>query len=334
MTNWENGVRTPFIIRTPGAKPGRTRHLAEAVDMYRTLADVVGLHDAVEASVDGVSLLPLLLDPLTTTPPRTAAQSQFPRCYSALSPYIPGGRNASSIPGQGLPQLDQTDCQSIPRDRFDLMGYSLRTAGYRITEYRVWDGAKLEGRWDLPPNATELYDHTKDDPNGDVMATEADNVAAVPAMASVLAAMSAKLRQRFAPELNTPEHSTPEPSTPQTLAPAPAATCNEVSTSLGSHMVLQRSPESAVIYGSICGKLNGAKNISVTVDGGEPTVVSIAPGSRSWEVKLPPQVGGLKSHAIKISGGSFTRTLEDVLFGDVILCSGQVRVIRHGPCVQ
>eukprot|EP01048_Picozoa_sp_COSAG05_P026180 COSAG05_NODE_7014_length_866_cov_0.924381_1_plen_43_part_10 len=30
MTNWENGVRVPFIIRAPGVKPGRTKHLAEA----------------------------------------------------------------------------------------------------------------------------------------------------------------------------------------------------------------------------------------------------------------------------------------------------------------
>eukprot|EP01052_Picozoa_sp_SAG31_P036365 SAG31_NODE_4526_length_3164_cov_1.693312_3_plen_355_part_00 len=197
MTNWENGVRTPFIIRAPGAKPGRTRHLAEAVDIYKTLADAVGLLAHVEASVDGVSLLPLVMEPETATPPRTASQSQFPRCYSVLPPYIPGGTNASSVSGENLPQLDRTDCQDIPRERFDLMGYSLRTAEYRITEYRAWDGDKLEGRWHIAANATELYDHTKDDPAGDVMATESVNVAADPAMASVLAKMSAALRQRF-----------------------------------------------------------------------------------------------------------------------------------------
>ena len=105
--------------------------------------------------------------------------------------------------------------------------------------------------------------------------------------------------------------------------PAAPPTCNEVSTSLGSHMVLQRSPESAVILGSVCGKLAGAKSVSVAVDGGAPTTVPIASGSSSWAVKLPPQVGGLKPHTVKISGGSFAATLDDVLFGDVILCSGQ-----------
>lgn len=42
MTNFENGVWTPFIIRAPGIQPAsqggaplRTVALAEAVDMYR-----------------------------------------------------------------------------------------------------------------------------------------------------------------------------------------------------------------------------------------------------------------------------------------------------------
>jgi hypothetical protein len=149
--------------------------------MYRTLADAVGLLPLVEASVDGVSQMPLLTDPggcapavqslsfaffaglgqlmsstfvvrvctqwivlkptsgtlghsadelpqpkavvpgrstptllrrsacvlpvtETASPPRTAAQSQFPRCYSVLPPYIAGGKNASSISGEKLPQ--------------------------------------------------------------------------------------------------------------------------------------------------------------------------------------------------------------------------------------
>jgi hypothetical protein len=82
-------------------------------------------------------------------------------------------------------------------------------------------------------------------------------------------------------------------------------TCNEVSTSIGSTMVLQRAPESAVVFGSVCGKLSGANSVSVAVDGGAPTTAPIAPGSHSWEVKLPPQAGGLKPHTLKISGGSF-----------------------------
>lgn len=72
------------------------------------------------------------------------------------------------------------------------------TASFRITEWRAWDGAKLEGRWDLPPNATELYDHSH--PSADVMASELENVAAEPGMAEELRTLRAQLRERFAPE--------------------------------------------------------------------------------------------------------------------------------------
>ena len=54
----------------------------------QTLADAVGLLGKVEPSVDGVSLMPLVMDPQSQPPPRTAAQSQFPRCYSVLPPYV------------------------------------------------------------------------------------------------------------------------------------------------------------------------------------------------------------------------------------------------------
>lgn len=96
---------------------------------------------------------------------------------------------------ENLPELDRTDCQDIERERFDLMGYSIRTSEYRITEWRMWDGARLTGRWDLPPNATELYDHTRF--SNDVMATELVNVAGDPAMGSQLARLRLLLRQKF-----------------------------------------------------------------------------------------------------------------------------------------
>ena len=93
---------------------------------------LAGLLSVVEASVDGVSLMPVVLNPQTSKPPRTAAQSQFPRCYRTLPPYIGvppyEGKNASAVSGEKLPQLDRTDCQDIERSQFDLMGYSLRTA--------------------------------------------------------------------------------------------------------------------------------------------------------------------------------------------------------------
>ena len=104
---------------------------------------------------------------------------------------------------------------------------------------------------------------------------------------------------------------------------AAAPTCNELSTSIGSHMVLQRAPEKAVIYGSVCGDLAGAKTVSASIDGGAPTTVSIASGDTTWQIALPPQEGGLVPHTIKVSGGQFAASLVDVMFGEAVLCSGQ-----------
>lgn len=39
-----------------------------------------------------------------------------------------------------LPPFDRTDCQDIPKEKFDIMGYSIRTSQWRFTEWRVWDG--------------------------------------------------------------------------------------------------------------------------------------------------------------------------------------------------
>ena len=47
MTNFENGVRIPFIVRAPwlgaAAAGRRSDALAEAVDVYRTLSELAGL---------------------------------------------------------------------------------------------------------------------------------------------------------------------------------------------------------------------------------------------------------------------------------------------------
>jgi hypothetical protein len=84
------------------------------------------------------------------------------------------------------------------------MGYSLRVPGWRITEWLIWDGTSLSARWDLPPNATELYAH----PNatsiaqqvgiaGDPFASELVNVAGDPMHAQLLITLQAQLREAF-----------------------------------------------------------------------------------------------------------------------------------------
>lgn len=209
MTNSENGVRVPLMIYAPETQQAngmKIAALAEAVDIYRTLADLSGLGDAlVEAGVDGVSLAPLVnsVDPNAMPSkdlPRLIARSQFPRCYSQLT-------NASASSPEKLPILDRTDCQDILREDFDLMGYSIRTPTWRITEWRDWDGVALAGKWDGVANATELYYHgsagssssSSGNGNGavDPFASELANVVSNPAHAAILATLRAQLKNTF-----------------------------------------------------------------------------------------------------------------------------------------
>jgi iduronate 2-sulfatase len=64
---WQKGnlheevTRVPFMIRTPGLKPGRTSALAELVDFYPTCLDLLGL--PVPNEIVGKSLVPILDKP-------------------------------------------------------------------------------------------------------------------------------------------------------------------------------------------------------------------------------------------------------------------------------
>jgi len=65
-TNYEQANRIPLLVVAPGvAQPGsHTRQLAETVDVFPTLAELAGLPaPAGPQAVDGVSLVPVLLDP-------------------------------------------------------------------------------------------------------------------------------------------------------------------------------------------------------------------------------------------------------------------------------
>ena len=65
----EEVTRVPFMIRTPGLKPGRTNSIAELVDFYPTCLDLLGLPAPKE--IVGKSLVPILENPIlkSETPP-------------------------------------------------------------------------------------------------------------------------------------------------------------------------------------------------------------------------------------------------------------------------
>jgi uncharacterized sulfatase len=135
MSLFEESARVPLLIAAPTVgKRGRAcTRTVELLDIYPTLAELCGL--APPSNLHGKSLVPLLCDP------------KAPWDKPALTQVTRGGPNAM------------------------FMGYSIRTEGWRYTE---WDDGR-KGR--------ELYDHGKDP-------GERINLAEVPAMEKEVARLS------------------------------------------------------------------------------------------------------------------------------------------------
>ena len=100
---------------------------------------------------------------------------------------------------------------------------------------------------------------------------------------------------------------------------ASQATGFNLSNTLGSSMVLQRAPQSAMIWGFgepgvvVTTVLHGTELFNATVD-----------GNGTWRQQLPPQPASKAPTTIALTGSDGVHlVLDDVLFGDVFLCSGQ-----------
>ena len=86
-----------------------------------------------------------------------------------------------------------------------------------------------------------------------------------------------------------------------------------------SNMVLQRAPQSAVIYGSTA---QPGETVTVSLSGGG-SWHGTAAANGSWAVTLDPQQAGAgKTITVSTNSGN-SQTLKNVAFGDVVLCSGQ-----------
>ncbi len=143
-TNYEMATRAALVMRIPGQKAtGKpSERFVEFVDIFPTLADVCGLPKP--EGVEGFSFAPLLNDPKKEW--KLAAFSQYPRGSKETGP---------------------------------LMGYAVRTEGYRYVEWRKKGTADVVSR--------ELYDH-KADPNEDVnIADDSKNRAIIEQHAKILA---------------------------------------------------------------------------------------------------------------------------------------------------
>ena len=148
-SNFELDAQVPLIIAAPGMKHmgAGTRSLVELLDLYPTLVDLCRL--PAQSGLVGKSLRPILDDPHATV--KTAAFTQHPR------------PSHTTVPGEA-------------------MGYSLREARYRYTEWRDWKSARVV--------ATELYDHATDP-------DETVNLAAQPDAAANVRTLAGRLAKQF-----------------------------------------------------------------------------------------------------------------------------------------
>ena len=123
----------------------------------------------------------------------------------------------------------------------------------------------------------------------------------------------------------------------QAAAAAAADTARTVfAASYGSHMVLQQAPQQAVMWG-FTGKAKGDIVLSITsIDGVESVPTTVQPYNATadtWRAILPAKLASNNTrttpptpiaHTITLTkGGALGATLEDVLFGELWVCSGQ-----------
>lgn len=162
---------------------------AENVDIYRSLADLAGLSDKVEGSVDGHSLAPLLQDPSLRNPAaKTAAFSQQAHCL--IDPHTNESIDVWTV---------ADSCTVTPRSLLGWMGYSIRTKDWRFTAWVAWNGAALTGEWNNI-NSTELYNHSADQGVGISAFDDFENVNVAAANPEVAATLLAQLALHFKSE--------------------------------------------------------------------------------------------------------------------------------------
>ncbi|XP_062520368.1 iduronate 2-sulfatase-like isoform X2 [Corticium candelabrum] len=147
-TNFEDATRVPLLVHVPKVTTTatRTKAFVELIDVFATMAELAGLSapplcssdNDVLTCVEGSSFAPLITRPEQTW--KNATFSQFARPLSGIN----------DIPGKGV--LDNS------LGSIQVMGYSIRTAQYRYTEWVKFDHTTATPDW-TDVWGVELYDH-------------------------------------------------------------------------------------------------------------------------------------------------------------------------------
>lgn len=183
FTNFELGARVPLIVRDPALAQShgkRTGAIAELVDAMPTVLDLAGVPLPAAETFDGVSQRPVLEDP-NSPGVKQKALSQYPRCPADL-------QNRSDFWADNA-------CEFVDRSGYPFMGYSLRDAQWRYTEWAAWNHTSQRPIW-TSLAGRELYSHEGDNGTVDFDSFEVTNQAQ--AHPSVVERLSSALHAAFA----------------------------------------------------------------------------------------------------------------------------------------
>merc|ERR1712187_172378 len=157
--------------------------------MGKTLSDLAGI-PAPEMGVEGASLAPVVRGDESVG--KAASYSQMARCFRS---YTASDRTCYRKHDDFNSSESADQCEKVPRQCIQWMGYTVRTMNWRYTEWVEFDGDSLRPNFNRI-NATELYHHTGPDYE-DFGASENINVAGDPAYKAVISHHRTLLQARF-----------------------------------------------------------------------------------------------------------------------------------------
>eukprot|EP00937_MAST-01D_sp_MAST-1D-sp2_P000895 g895.t1 len=219
MNVFEAGTRVPLIVRVPpgsgagassglGTEPGlrKSATLAEAIDLFPTLVEVAA-RSTPPPYADGTSLAGALGIGAGASASTGVAYSEFVKCYSCCrvpdqAACLPGGTQGRCAPADAAAAMDLSEmgnCFQVPSAQIDFIGYSVRNARWRYTEWLRFDNRTMRGDFGRRV-ASELYDHVGDNGGAhDWDRFENANVAGNAVNNATVAQMHALLLKGFGP---------------------------------------------------------------------------------------------------------------------------------------
>jgi arylsulfatase A-like enzyme len=201
-------TRVPLIVRLPPSTAAATAarrqrqqqprvyyEPVELVDLYPTLAALAGLPAPPAAwALPGADLSPVFSGGAVA---KDAAFSQITRCFDCAAAYA--NESAQCAYDAAADAAFSVPCALAPRERFDVMGVSVRTRDWRLGAFCAWRGADLAV--DLSNcSSVELFDHRGDFAPGRALfepEAEQANLANDTALQAVRDALMARIAAEF-----------------------------------------------------------------------------------------------------------------------------------------